>query len=81
VQKLFAGTGVQLEFDRETVESEPFDSGEDAIDFAAENFGPLMMLQAMLEAQGTWTDVREQLAAIYDRRQPGEYLVVLGRKL
>ena len=81
VQQLFAGTGVQLEFDRETVESAPFDSGEAAIDFAAENFGPLMMLRGMLEGQGTWTDVREELARIYDRRQPGEYLVVVGRKL
>jgi len=58
-----------------------FDSGEAAIDFAAENFGPLMMLRGMLEGQGTWTDVREELARIYDRRQPGEYLVVVGRKL
>jgi SAM-dependent methyltransferase len=81
VEKLFTGTGVQLEFDRETVQGETFDSGDDAIDFAAENFGPLMMLRGMLERQGTWTDVREQLVTIYDRQQPGEYLVVLGRKL
>jgi len=40
-----------------------------------------MMLRGMLEGQGTWTDVREELARIYDRRQPGEYLVVVGRKL
>jgi SAM-dependent methyltransferase len=81
VEKLFAGTGVQLEFDRETVQGAQFDSGEDAIDFAAENFGPLLMLRGMLESQGTWTDVRNQLVKIYDRQQPAEYLVVLGRKL
>jgi hypothetical protein len=27
------------------------------------------------------TKLREELARIYDRRQPGEYLVVVGRKL
>jgi len=27
------------------------------------------------------TNLREELARIYDRRQPGEYLVVVGRKL
>jgi SAM-dependent methyltransferase len=81
VEKLFACHGVQLEFDRETVQGEPFDSGYDAVDFAAENFGPLLMLRGMLEPQGAWDDVRDQLAELYDRREPGEYLVVLGRKL
>jgi SAM-dependent methyltransferase len=81
VEKLFAGHGVQLEFDRETLQGAPFDSGYDAADFAAENFGPLMMLRSMLEPKGTWGDVRDQLAELYDRREPGEYLVVLGRKL
>ncbi|MCA1645703.1 MAG: class I SAM-dependent methyltransferase, partial [Chloroflexi bacterium] len=81
VRELFAGTGMQLEFERDTVvEDEPFDSGHDAIEFTASNFGPLIMLGGRLEAQRVWGDVRQKLENLYDRRTPGEYLVVLGRK-
>jgi SAM-dependent methyltransferase len=81
VRELFAGCGVQLEFERDTaVESEPFATGREAIDFSASNFGPLMMLRGRLEAQGIWGEVREKLEALYDRHEPGEYLIVLGRK-
>jgi len=81
VREVFAGTGMQLEFDRDTaVEDEPLDSGHDAIESTASNFGPLIMLRGRLEAQGVWGDVRQKLENLYDRRTPGEYLVVLGRK-
>jgi hypothetical protein len=62
------------------IESEPFETGREAIDFVAGKFGPLMMLRGRLEAQGTWGEVREKLEALYDRYEPAEYLVVLGRK-
>jgi hypothetical protein len=39
-----------------------------------------MMVRGLLEALGTWADVRDELAKIYDRHEPAEYLVVLGRK-
>jgi SAM-dependent methyltransferase len=81
VEKLFAGSGVQLEFDRETVHGATYDSGDDALDFFSTNFGPLMMMRGMLESNGTWAEVREELAKIYARNEPAEYLVVLGRKL
>lgn len=81
VRKLFAGTGVQLEFDRDTVEGATYDSGDDALEFFSTKFGPLMMVRGLLESQGTWAGVREELAQIYDRHEPAEYLVVLGRKL
>jgi SAM-dependent methyltransferase len=80
VRGLFAGTGVQLEFDRDTVQEQPFGSGDDAVDFLATNFGPMMMLRGLLESKGVWEDLRAQLAKIYDRREPAEYLLVLGRK-
>jgi hypothetical protein len=38
------------------------------------------MLRAKLEAEGTWSDLLERMAAIYDRREPAEYLIALGRK-
>jgi SAM-dependent methyltransferase len=84
VRQLFAGTGVQLEleleFDRDTVEGEPFASGAEAVNFMAQNFGPMIMLRGPLEATGRWADLRRELADVYDRREPGEYLIVLGRK-
>ncbi len=80
VRELFAGTGVQLEFDRDGVEEEPFETGYEAFDFAAENFGPLMMLRGRLESSGAWAGIREKLAQIYDRREPAEYLIALGHK-
>jgi hypothetical protein len=39
-----------------------------------------MMLRGRLEPQGVWGEVREKLEALYDRHDPAEYLVVLGRK-
>ena len=80
VSKLFAGTPVQLEFDRDSVEGAPYDSDNDAVEFLSTNFGPLMMLRDMLESTGTWADVRDELAKIYGRHEPAEYLIVLGRK-
>jgi SAM-dependent methyltransferase len=81
VRELFAGTGLRVEFERDTaIEAEPVASGRDAVDFIASNFGPLMMLLGRLEAQGIWSEVREKLEALYERREPAEYLVVLGRR-
>jgi len=81
VRELFAGTGVQLEFERDTAaEQEPFGSGYEAVDYLGGNFGPLMMLCPVLEAKGVWSELRDQLAALYERGEPPEYLVVLGRK-
>jgi len=81
VRELFAGSGVQLEFERAIAEEpEPFADGDAAVDFLIENFGPLMRLHGMLAAQGRWDEARERLVALYDQHEPGEYLVVLGRK-
>ena len=81
VRELFTGSGVQLEFDRDTaIDSEPFETGRDAVDFLTSNFGPLMMLRGRLEARGVWGAVREKLEALYNGHEPSDYLVVLGRK-
>ena len=80
VRHLFAGTGIHLEFERDTVTDEPFANGAEAVEFMAQNFGPMIMLRRPLEATGRWADLRQELADLYDRREPGEYLIVLGRK-
>jgi hypothetical protein len=37
-------------------------------------------LRGWLEAQGVWGEVREKPEALYERREPAEYVIVLGRK-
>ena len=81
VRELFADTGVQLEFERETVLGQPFESGYEAFDFAANAFGPLIALRATLEQTGEWAGLRDRMAALYDPDRGAEYLVVVGRKL
>lgn len=39
-----------------------------------------MMPRGLLESNCAGADLREQLAAIYDRHERAEYLVLLGRK-
>ena len=80
VRRLFAGTGMRLEFDRDTVDGTPFANGAEAVEFMTRNFGPMIMVRGPLEAAGTWADFRQELADVYDRREPGEYLIVLGWK-
>jgi SAM-dependent methyltransferase len=79
VQEIFTGTGVRLEFERDSV-PELFDSAAESVDFAITKFGPLIMLRPKLEADGTWPELLGKMAAIYDLHLPAEYLITLGRK-
>jgi 2-polyprenyl-3-methyl-5-hydroxy-6-metoxy-1,4-benzoquinol methylase len=59
-------------------------AGEDVLDVAC-GTGNVAIRAAqaggrVLEASGRWADLRQELADVYDRREPGEYLIVLGRK-
>jgi SAM-dependent methyltransferase len=80
VRELFDGTGIELRFERETVAPPHFESGDAALEFLGRNFGPLMMARQLAEASGRWTDMRDDLIELYERGQPAEYLVALGRK-
>jgi SAM-dependent methyltransferase len=81
VAELFEDTGVELGFERRlAAETERFDSAEEAIEFASEKFGPMMMARQMTEAAGTWPALRAELLDLYGRDEPGEYLLATGRK-
>ena len=80
VRGLFAGSGIELEFRRETVEQARFDSTEQAIDFMSTRFGPMIMAREMLTAAGRWDDLYAELIDLYERDEPMEYLVTLGVK-
>jgi SAM-dependent methyltransferase len=80
VEALFEGTGIQLDFAREVVTPEPFESSDAALEFLATKFGPMIMVRQVAEASGRWPDLRAELGALYARDEPMEYLVTLGRK-
>lgn len=88
VRRLFAGTGVELEFDRGTVHFEHEGSTEEFVNFYETYFGPLVVARERLSADGRWDAVRTGLLEIWEARTasgscfraPAEYLVVVGRK-
>jgi hypothetical protein len=80
VEELFRGTGVELEFEYDAVTPTPFDTIDDAIDFISTKFGPLIMVRQLTEASGRWPELRDQLATLFERQEPTEYLITLGRK-
>jgi ubiquinone/menaquinone biosynthesis C-methylase UbiE len=86
VRELFDDTGLELEFEREEV-TEQYGSVEQAVETYTTKFGPIVAARALLEPQGRWPALREDLTAMFERNlAPGEsavayeYLVVLGRK-
>jgi SAM-dependent methyltransferase len=88
VRELFAGTGIELDFVRETVMWR-FDSPSEAVDTFASTLGPLVKAREALEPQGRWTTLRGEIAAWFERWNrsathrlefAADYLVVLGQK-
>jgi SAM-dependent methyltransferase len=80
VEALFAGTGIELDFGREVVTPEPFESPDAALEFLSTKFGPMIMARQLAETSGRWPDLRAELEALYARDEPMEYLLTLGRK-
>jgi SAM-dependent methyltransferase len=87
VRSLFADTGVELSFERDSVEFH-FDSVTEAVDFYETNFGPLVKAREQLQPQGLWDAAHRDLVALYEEHEgddgslafAGEYLVAIGRK-
>jgi hypothetical protein len=80
VTELFAGTGIELTFERELLEPAIYESAEAAIEFHTTKFGPLIMARRLAEESGRWPELRAELEAFHDRAESAEYLVVVGRK-
>jgi SAM-dependent methyltransferase len=87
-RRLFAGTGVQLEFARG---HNPFrfDSAEHFAVFMETHYGPTVKARERLTAEGRWEDCRREIVAMAERRNeatdgsllmPAEYLVTVGHK-
>lgn len=87
VRTLFAGQGVELEFERDHVEFR-FDSVAEAVESYETKFGPVIKAREHLASEGRWEAARADFVALYARHAsesgslsfPAEYLVALGRK-
>jgi SAM-dependent methyltransferase len=80
VERLFEGTGIELDFERAVATQAQFESTDAAIEFMTTKFGPMMMAHQLTEASGRWPELRAELTALYEREEPLEYLVTVGRK-
>ena len=80
VRELFDGARIDLDFERDVVAPARFESAEAAVVFLTSTFGPLIMARQLTEVSGDWPELRGDLTALYERDEPLEYLVVIGRK-
>lgn len=80
VAELFAGSGIELTFERRVVTPAPFASSDEALSYFETKFGPMMMARQLAEAAGRWDQLRSELATYYERDEPLEYLLTVGRK-
>ena len=88
VRELFAGTGVELELARTTLEFIG-DTPDAFMEESMRDLPPVAAVRSMLEPEGKWEALRDELTAFYDDtneaddgsyRQAAEYLVISGRK-
>jgi SAM-dependent methyltransferase len=87
LRTLFAGTGIDLRFDREFIDFR-FDTVDEAVTFYETKFGPLLKARALLEPEGRWQALHDDFVAFNEQDQaadgtidaPGEYLVAVGVK-
>ena len=88
VSELFAGHGLELEFERGTTPF-TFPSLEDYQGYFEERYGPTIKTKERLEADGTWEQCRGELMALFEElneatdgscRIESEYLLAVARK-
>jgi SAM-dependent methyltransferase len=87
VQRLFAGTPIELAFAR-GYNPWRFDSAEAWVAFMENNYGPTLKARERLSAEGRWEDCRAEIVEMAERRNESsdgrmlmnaEYLVTVGR--
>lgn len=87
VERLLAGTGARLAFERRTIDFRHHSPGA-FVDFMAARYGPLVKAREALTGQGRWGELRDELVALSAAMDvapagsflvPSEYLVVVAR--
>jgi SAM-dependent methyltransferase len=87
VRELFEGTGIDLTFEREEIGLRNT-SVAGAVELYSTKLGPLAEARQLLEAEGRWPALRDELTQLFERANtsrgglvcPAQYLVVRGRK-
>jgi SAM-dependent methyltransferase len=88
LERLFAGTGLTFAYDRAIVDFR-FDSIPATVETYEREFGPIMMARELLEPQGLWQALRDDLGDMFNRNNvasngaahiPAEYLLAHGRR-
>ena len=80
VRDLFAGSAVELRFERGVHDFPPFESAEANVEYHSTTFGPLIAARARAEADGRWPGLHAALLALHEGFVAAEYLLTLGRK-
>jgi SAM-dependent methyltransferase len=80
VRALFAGTGVDLQFEHGMAEFPPFDSADANVEYHTRTLGPLIAARALTEADGRWPALRGELVELHRDLDASEYLLAVGRK-
>ena len=87
VHAIFAGTGLELSIERGTMAFH-FRSAAEAAEIYATQFGPLVAARALLEPQGRWQALADDVAAYFARHTSllgdgvmlhSDYMMILGR--
>jgi ubiquinone/menaquinone biosynthesis C-methylase UbiE len=86
VRGIFAGTGLELSFARDTV-TFPTMPAQEIIEVHLREFGPLVAARAMLEPQGRWQALVDDVSAFFRSKADADgsvtftsdYVIVLGR--
>jgi SAM-dependent methyltransferase len=88
VKKLFAESGMELEFEL-GMAPQPFDSAEDYVRYFEDHYGPTVMAKKRLTGEGRWDQFRQRYVDLIDslgRASDGgfelgqEYLLTIGRR-
>jgi hypothetical protein len=88
VREIFEGTGVELAFDRQSVDFHG-DSIEEFVTMMETSLPPLAAAKAALQPEGKWQALRDDIVAMDEEineaddgslRYAGEYLVAKGTK-
>jgi len=66
VRRLFEGTGIELECERDEVVFR-FDSVEEAVDYYVPRFGPIIKAREQVEPEGRWPALLEYIVAAFER--------------
>ncbi len=88
VRELFEGTGIELDIERDEIGLRN-SSVAGAVELYSTKLGPVAQARQLLEAEGRWSALREDLTRLFERHNqatdgsllfPAQYVVVLGEK-